>query len=130
MMEIESGRPGPERPEPSARTVTVDRTWDDPNLPEQFEATALQVIYKGVHKTGGPSGPSFLTFEGKGFHISVPREKIPNLSNLQVGDPIQVVKLDWQGAAYGGDGIIAVTNLRTGESANYGTWQKRRRERT
>jgi len=97
--------------------VTMKKNWEDPLLPEEFEVNVWETTYKGAQQVEGSKGPSYLTFKGLSF--SIPRKKMPNLSNLKIGDPIKVYKLNHDGVAYRGDGIIKVKNLRTGESFNF-----------
>lgn len=105
--------------------VRMRKTWEDDSLPDEFDALKIAGIYMGTDESG------FLKFEGLSF--SIPKHKLPEQelggpSPLNIGDEIEVIKLNWQGSDYDGDGIVKVRNLRMGNIADVNTWRKREQE--
>ena len=102
--------------------ATVNKDWEDKNLPDQFKADAWQTEFLGKKKVGGVE---FLQF--KGINFGIPEHKMPP-GGLHPGDKIEVVKLTHEGSSYQGDGIIRVTNLTTGQTIGFKNWQDEKEE--
>jgi hypothetical protein len=105
--------------ESTSEIITVIKDWEDPDLPEEFEAEKKTVEFKNTEKAEGEA--SYLIFEGFGY---IPREKIPDFEKIRPGDKFEVfTKVDTVGNNPVAD-IVMVKNLSTGKRMTTADWKE------
>ena len=103
------------------KKVNLIRDWDDENLPKVLDAFAWETVYKG--KKNDPEIKDFRFDRFEGVDFGIPQHKLDGLE-LAPEDIVRVMKLDFQGSAYDGDGIVKITNCSKNISRSVADWRK------
>jgi hypothetical protein len=94
-------------------TLTIERDWEDENLPESFEADVYETILEDVRD-------EVVIF--KQLNQSIGIQKIPG--NIRRGDKFKIYIADALDQGVPSDGIVKIKNISTGEVSNTETWKE------